>query len=411
MGAYEKIAKILRADQDTFKDTTMRLEAVTGRKGIVERIAEENEILIRDRLDKLGLGRKVGAKDVYDALISKIEADDHKLFELMGRPAASDRECCDRELTKARAVVNPPLGFFMKLDKAAEFVRREPPRNVMKALGYASVNDLIEKEDIYNIYAALRFVEGSEWLNGTFFKQYESLKPSDFEFREFVSRAMDERWVRLSEGFVKKKYHNLSHLKELGFIFSLPVTLGISGELLRSFTLSLHYYNEVAFYSYLFAMYAEHEPQNFASNIISLLRGDALDKRLPLSEKSQWLVIPRYFAKDDPNDWRLFEPHINPEALHWERAERNLDTLPMDFSFWTDLNWVGDEFPTGAGIDVRVSFNLVDTVMSLVKQKELIKYLYHHEEALWNKIYTSYFSEKEMEEMMRKHIIRGWFEI
>lgn len=411
MGAYEKIAKILRADQDTFKDATMRLEAVTGRKGIIERIAEENEILIRDRLDKLGLGRKVGAKDIYDALISKIEADDHKLFELMGRPAASDRECCDRELTKARAVVNPPLGFFMKLDKAAEFVRREPPRNVMKALGYASVNDLIEKEDIYNIYAALRFVEGSEWLNGTFFKQYESLKPSDFEFREFVSRAMDERWVRLSEGFVKKKYHNLSHLKELGFIFSLPVTLGISGELLRSFTLSLHYYNEVAFYSYLFAMYAEHEPQNFASNIISLLRGDALDKRLPSSEKSQWLVIPRYFAKDDPNDWRLFEPHINPEALHWERAERNLDTLPMDFSFWTDLNWVGDEFPTTAGIDVRVSFNLVDTVMSLVKQKELIKYLYHHEESLWNKIYTSYFSEKEMEEMMRKHIIRGWFEI
>lgn len=411
MNAHEKIAKILRSDIDTIKKATNRLEAVTGKKNVIENIAEENEVLIRDRLDKLGLGRKVGAKEVYDALISKIEADDNKLFEMFGHPSPSDRACCDRELIKARAIVNPPLGFFMKLEKAVEFIKREPPQNVMRALGFSSVDDLLEKEDIYNIYAALRFVEGSEWLNNVFFKQYEALKASDFEFREVVSRAMDERWVKLSEGFVKKKYHNLSHLKELGFIFSLPVTLGISGELLRSFTLILHYHNEVNFYSRLFAMYAEQEPQNFASNVISLLRGDAIDERLPSSEKSQWLVIPRYFAKDDPNDWRLFEPHVNPEALHWERAERNLDSMPMDFSFWTDLNWVGDEFPTTAGIDVRVSFNLVDTVMSLVKQRELVKYLYHHEEALWNKIFCSYLSEKEMEEMIQKNIIRGWFEI
>jgi hypothetical protein len=53
----------------------------------------------------------------------------------------------------------------------------------------------------------------------------------------------------------------------------------------------------------------------------------------------------------------------------------------------------------------------VDTVMSLVKEKELSKYLYHQEEALWNRIFTGYFSEDELEKFTKKYIIQGWFEV
>ncbi|MCK9497664.1 MAG: hypothetical protein M0Q27_02495, partial [Candidatus Colwellbacteria bacterium] len=142
-----------------------------------------------------------------------------------------------------------------------------------------------------------------------------------------------------------------------------------------------------------------------------LLRGDTIDTRLEKGEKARWMVVARYFAKDDEYDWRLFEPHINPEALHWENAERMLEKLPIDLSFWKDLNWVGDNFKTSSGVDIIVSFNLVDTVMSLVKSKEMIKYLYHYQEALWNKIFSEYAGEKKLEEMMKGHILDGWFEI
>jgi len=49
--------------------------------------------------------------------------------------------------------------------------------------------------------------------------------------------------------------------------------------------------------------------------------------------------------------------------------------------------------------------------MALVKQKELVKYLYHHQEALWNKIFSEYFGLSELEERSKKHLIQGWFEI
>ena len=73
------------------------------------------------------------------------------------------------------------------------------------------------------------------------------------------------------------------------------------------------------------------------------------------------------------------------------------------------LGWRFFKIETGG--EVPVSFNLVDTVMSLVQEKEMIKYLYHHQEALWNKNFVSYFGEEKMEELIKESIIKGWFEV
>ncbi len=416
---YEKIAKILRADKDSIRLLEERLGALTGKKSVMEKIVVENEEIIRERLDCLGLGRNLNAKQVYDALISKIEADNGKLFMAFGEPSAVSPEDWQRVLEIARSVYGKPKGFFLKKEKAIEFLQKNPPEKILKALNYESVNEMLKKEDVFEIFSALRFVEGNEWLNKNFFKQYENLSPKDFEEREVKVLALPERWAEIAKSFVSHKYHNISHLKEMGIIYVIPLSLEISGETLRNFGLILHYFSEVKFYSELFRKASE-EKNNFAGNVISLLRGDLVENRLSLPDngKIHWLVIQRYLAKDDENDWRLFEPHINPEAMHWERAEKMLvetgksfNGFSADLAFWENLNWVGDYFSTETGVDVLVSFNLIDTAMSLVKEKELIKYLYHHQEAMWNKIFMEYFGEEKMEQIMKENILNGWFEV
>ncbi|MEK7089672.1 MAG: hypothetical protein AAB920_02525, partial [Patescibacteria group bacterium] len=150
----------------------------------------------------------------------------------------------------------------------------------------------------------------------------------------------------------------------------------------------------------------------------SLLRGDTLDTRFPDSDKAHWLVIQRYLAKDAENDWRLFVAHINPEALHWMRAEDDLKELANvlgrfghELRFWNDLDWVGDYFQDETGNNVLVSFDLVDTAMSLVKRHERVKFLYHHQEALWNKIFIEYFGVAQLEEYAKSYVLKGHFEI
>lgn len=415
--SIDKIASVLRTDKKLLLATEERLAKVTGERGVFLKIIAENQVLVRDRMLHLGISESASTKEVYDALISKIEADDYQIYQALGNPDCRKVSHCQKMAEVAKKTVSPPKGFFLKLAKAEEFVKKEPPRQVMDFLGYDSVDKMLAEEDLLEVYSALRFIEGSEWLNTVFFKQYEHLTPDDFEEREVVVKALSEKWGEESKKFVAKKKHNISHLKELGVVFIIPTLLGISGEILRTFMLIMHYLHEIPFYSDMFRRIAK-DKQTFSKNFISLLRGDVLEKHPPEDDTSAWLVIQRYLAKDDSHDWRLFAPHINPEASHWRNAEEDLPKLggilngfSGELIFWKDLDWVGEYFRDESGVEVLVSFNLVDTVMSLVKQKEMVKYLYHHQEALWNKIFSEYFGMEKLEEFSKEYLLKGYFEI
>ncbi len=416
MKAQEKIAKILRTDKDFILKIETRLSVLTGKEKVLENIVEENESQIRDRLLNLGVSRKAGAKEIYDALISKIEADDHWVFETLNRPNCNKIDDCKMILDYAEKITALPKGFFIKQEKAKELLFRRPPLKILDYLGYQKIEDLLNNEDVYEIYSAIRLVEDGKWLNDVFLAEYRNLTPDDFEQREIKTLVLGQKWKKAADLFVKKKWHNISHLKELGVVFFIPLVLNISGEILRNLSLIIHYFHEVSFYSDLFKKSAE-STTGFSSNIVSLLRGEVFDKRLSENEKVLWLVIQRYLAKDDENDWRLFSPHINSEALHWFKAEKDLvkfgqahNSFGEEMSFWENLDWVGDYFKDEAGNDDLVSFNLIDTAMSLVQEKELIKYLYHHQEALWNKIFIEYFGIEKLETSLKEYLVKGYFE-
>ena len=156
---------------------------------------------------------------------------------------------------------------------------------------------------------------------------------------------------------------------------------------------------------------------DFSAKLKSLLRGDVPEGPAP---KNGFRIVQRYLAKDDKNDPRLFEPHINPEAEHWYKAEGDLAKLGSlpgaegnTFGYWQGLDFVGDFFPGPAEASAKVaggelvSFDLIDLVMSLVKKGE-IKYLYHQQEALWNKIFIEYLGREKVNELIEENIIKGF---
>lgn len=410
----EKIAKILKMPKKGFVELVVALERVTGKLNVIEDIFLENERIVGEKLDMLNISHRASAQDVYDALVSKVEADDLKVLELIGHASLRGHAASVAVVDFVKSAYGGPRrGFFLKHDKARDFLRAVPPVNILKALKYDTVDDMLANENLEEVYSALRFLEDEKWQNEVFFKQYESLKPSDFEEREIQMRALGEKWAPVAAAFMAKKFHNVSHLKELGVIFVIPIFLGISGETLRLVSLLLHYFHEVAYYADAFREYKA-DKKIFAQSVISMLRGDVLEKRLPeeLLEvaRPRFLVVQRYLAKIDPNDWRLAEPRVNPEALHWQRAEDDVMQLDSGLRFWNGAGFSGDFFKTDLGEDALISLNLGDVVMTLVKRKE-VRYLYHEQEALWNKIFTEYFSEKQLEELSRKNIVRGWFAV
>ena len=284
---------------------------------------------------------------------------------------------------------------------------------MMGALEYKSVDDMLKQEDEVQVFSALRFTESREWMNEELVPHYKDISWSDFKEREIEIILLDEKWLRIAEKFLKKKYHNVSHLKELGVIFVIPLRIDTPGETLRVFSLLLHYLYEVSFYNKLFVKHSQEE--DFGQRIISLLRGDVPENKLSGDIGNKWRIVQRYLAKDDLNDPRLLEPHVNPETIHWDKAENSLTQLDvmhpgLEFTFWKDLNFVGDFFQNDGDKEL-VSFNLIDTVMSLVKEKEMIKYLYHHQEALWNRIFIEYVGRDRMEELMIDSFAQGYIQL
>jgi len=416
--AYNKIARILRVTPELLLDLDNKMAAISGQSGVIEDVATQNDILVSRTLTELGLNKDSKAEEVYNALVQRLIHLDQRLFEALDKPDLAEMSVtCGKMCEMAFRVFTPPKGLFIKKEKVAELLDKHKPDNLLNHFGYTTARELIEKEGFASVVSALRFTQSKEWMHKFFDESYSSLVPDDFEKRDVELIVLDQKWLEVAEKFLEKKYHNISHLKEYGVIFVIPLPIDTPGETMRMFTLILHYLHEVPFYSALFKRFMADD--DFIAKLQSLLRGDVSESKLPDGDKTVWRVVQRYLAKDDESDFRLTEPHVNPEAEHWFKAEEDLGRLSrimgrndgrLDLGYWTGLDFVGDFFKDENGEDKLVSFDLIDLIMSIVK-KGHIKYLYHQQEALWNKIFSEYMGRERMNRMIEENIITGFIKL
>lgn len=411
----EKISQILRTKEEVVLALEEKMSKITGKKSILEKIIAENDMYVDLILRQLGLHRDPSASEVHNALIHKFKKDDKRLYEILRKPDGYTADGSKTLLNFARELTQIPDLFVLKEEVAREIIKRNPPPNIMSALGYVTVDELLAKEDFYQLFCSLRFVETNEWMHKNFEAAYSDLKESDFEFRPVKLIVLDEKWLKIAEKFVKKKYHNVSHLKELGVIFVIPLKIDTPGETLRLFGLLLHYFHEVDFYSRLFQKYSK--DKDFIPKLKSLLRGDVLDVSSLDPSKANWLIVQRYLAKDNENDPRLFLPRINSEVIHWEKAETDIARFAhrfyeYDLTFWANLDFVGEVFKQNGEVVNLEAFNMLDITMELVMEKQAIKYMYHQQEAMWSKIFFEYMGGMDKaEEMVINNFEKGFISL
>ncbi|MCC6405202.1 MAG: hypothetical protein IT405_02335 [Candidatus Yanofskybacteria bacterium] len=415
---FNKLARLMRAEPETLLAVEQKMNAITGQEGVFEDIMRQIDVTVDRTLAGLGVTRRDGAEAVRAALIERLGHLDGHLYELLDRPDLSKpEEACAKLCATVAKVFVPPPGLFLKRDRMSALLEKYPPTNLLEHFGYATVKDLIDREGFASVMVSLRFTQSDEWMHRFFEEAYSGLTPDDFEEREVDHLVLDTKWLKIAEKFLRKKYHNVSHLKELGIIFVIPADIDGKGATLRLFTLMLHYLHEVPFYANLFRRHMGHP--DFGTIFKSLLRGDVSSTPAPNHGRMTWRIVQQYLAKKDLDDPRLKEPHVNPEADHWWRAEDDLSRLSrilgrdhggLDLGWWTGLDFIGEEFiDPVSGKKELVSFDLIDLLMSLVHgEGARSQYLYHQQEALWNKIFVEYMGRERMQELIEEHIVDGF---
>lgn len=382
-----------------FSLALQQLEAVSGNPAVDIRLTAEIVGKVRLKTQELGLDPDdTTGKELYYAMLSLIEKQDLHLVKQIGGSDPEDIAGLMPLIKKAWQKVDTPKScWVLKHSVAKQMLKKTPPKAVMKHLGYRSIDSMLKRESIGELYGALRFAEDPKWLN-SFNEQYKKLKPTDFETRtiEVITMPAD-RWSDLAAPFIHKKRHNITHLKELGVILMLPIKpdAGLRGITIFTLPLLFHYLNEIRLYSAFFKL--QQVKPHFGTIIAQTLIAEPPAAAVLAGQHIHWRVIQRYFGKlETEKHPEIFEPHVQPEDLHWRRAESLLYEVDPELRFWQDIDYVG------AMHDGRpVPFNLLDVAASYVNQSHYEdRAIYHFRESLWNEVFVRYMGQQVLEEQV-----------
>lgn len=396
------LEELLNAKQPLFNDAIKGLEDASGNPGEDVKLTTDIIEKFNQKLRELGLEPSDSTgPEIYEALINLARLHDQHLAKKIG---GTDPDDVHQMVPLVIDVINktdmPRSAWVIKNSVAKSFLKETPPPNIMKLLGYSSVDSMLKQENLYEVYGALRFAESDEWLN-EFNTHYERLTPSDFETRDIQLVQMPkERWGDIAAKFIKKKRHLNTHLKELGVVLILPPTEDrMPGITTKVFSLTFHYYNEVRLYSSFFKM--QQVKKDFGKIFVDTLLADSSSAALVAGQHVHWRVIQRYYGKlKDEYHPEVFEPHVQPEDLHWRHAEEQMYQVDPELSFWRDLDYVAKSF------DGRpLTMNLMDVSLSYsngISYQD--RYIYHFQESLWNEVFIRYMGKKTIEEQILKQL-------
>lgn len=396
------LKNLLNAEEPLFSRSIRELEKASGNHGADAKLVGDILASAHDRMRQMNLDPADSTgKEVYRALMNRVAADNTRLATVIG---ASDPENVEHMVPlmvkAANAVDFPRKVFVIKHSAAKKMLEKMPPKNLMKTLGYENLDDMFAGENFSELYTALRFSEGPEWLE-SYDELFKSVTVEDYEERDLEIVIMDHnKYVDLAEHFVAKKLHNVTHTKELGVIVVVPMKQAtMRGLALKSLPLLLHYMNEVKLYSTFFKAHAHRK--NFGKIVVETLIADPGNASQIVGNHIHWRVIQRYFGKLGGEDHpEAFEPHVQPEDLHWRRAEDLLFHIDPELKFWKDLDYVGVEYD-----DFPVAFNLFDVSFAYSNSEPYERrYAYHFRESLWNELFIRYMGFANLKQQVLQQL-------
>jgi hypothetical protein len=278
--------------------------------------------------------------ELYAALIKRVgEHDDHLARAIGGTDPSDLREMIPLIVKAAEAAPLPKDGWFLKEDKAKEMLRRTRPWPSWSASATTWCRACSKPKTFTNY--SWRCVSSSRRLAQRFRPPIPRPQARRFRTPPHQSRAVRRGEVgRRGRALHAKKRHNITHSKEMGAIAVMPMKeTHMKGITLKAMPLLFHYFNEIRLYSSFFKLMKT--KQNFGAIVADTLIADPAHVKITDSTHIHWRVIQRYFGKLTTEVHpEIFEPHVQPEDLHWRRAEEVLYDIDPELEFWKGLDFV-----------------------------------------------------------------------
>jgi hypothetical protein len=345
------IASLIGSQESVVAEAIAKLEQMTGYRGEDIHVLAEIEAAARKHIAILGLDPcDTKGRELYYALIGRYHVDNNHLEDILGveiGDSATKRLKIAVEFSSHARV--PRDIWVVKHTVAKELLRQHPPRKLMKLLNYRSIESMLKRDNIAQIYALLSLVESSRWLS-VFWKMHTKFEANQFETIKAEVIIIPTKIA--NKLGVKDKV--ISTAPQLGVTVLWPTsaaarvgTLGLSARLLQV-TSNLRGTN-----TYL-------KLQQFQPNF-----GEILAKTWMTSD------APGVFLNNLPIPWRslhahygkcpasqhptALEPHIQAEDLFYQSAAQAIASIFSLGQWWAQSEKLATLYKSGP-----VSMNLID---------------------------------------------------
>ncbi len=396
------LSELLGASEPMFSLAIERLERASGMQSIDVRLSAE--IAAKGHLKTRALGldpRDTNGPELYHALLDMVRVHDEFLVKAIGGKDPTDVEdLLPRIVRVTQRIRLPKQVWAIKHSVGKRLLKSQPPRKLMRALGYRSIDSLLKRESIGEIFAALRFAETPEWQQ-RFVSQYSKLIPSDFESRPIeIMQLNEKKWAKITDAYIRSQHHNVTHSKEMGVILVLPLPVKkLPGVTITVLPLLIHYINELRIYSAYFKL--QQVKSNFGGIIVNTLLNDPAEHASIAGQAIHWRTIHKHFGSQ-PNSMHpeVFEPHVQAEDLEWREAEEVLFYLEPALQFWQDMDWVGI-----VKDKQLISFNLMDVSVNYINQLPYNRQVsYNLRRSLLSQIYRRYLGHPALEAQVLRQL-------
>jgi hypothetical protein len=203
----------------------------------------ENIHNLRAKLSQLGLDpNDTTGEELYHALLIKYEKDSANLNKALGiGDKSSFYARSNLAIDWVQHAVKQQTVWALKNPAAKALLKKQPPKKIMKQLHYRSVDSLIKRENVAEVFLALPFFESKSWQQD-FETKLRHQGPNNFELKTIqIVKLEADKWGSWSKAKIASSNPMVgavgllpTQASKVSPVLTLSLTLGAELEKLHS---------------------------------------------------------------------------------------------------------------------------------------------------------------------------------
>jgi hypothetical protein len=391
------LAQLLGANEPGFRQQLDRLEAAAGAPSADIRLMMQVVNETRAKIRELGLDpHDTTGPELFRALQIRLTEDEQRVREALGlTPASGPTEVLQavkRYLEKQPLAID---AFVVKQSVIKSLLKKLQPKATMKKLGYRSLESMLKHEPTPQLLAATLLCESHDWHRQRL-EAYKKLSASDFEIKPvslYVPTA--KQWPKLAAKHTAAHRHNLLPVAELGGMVFLPLDHDLPVLAITTLLLAIDGVNDVrANSSYLKLNQVR---PDFGTLVQEVMLREPMTEAELAGQQLPWKVVQWFYGHGySTYHPEVFEPHVQPEDLHWHDAETVLERLHPALEFWK-----GSQLLALLDGGQPVSLNLLDVALGVCNGLDYARRVVHHmRENLSRELLARYLHQENLQAML-----------